>query len=121
MNTKNIEPIRVQTEDGWVVVLQHSPWSDAYELWIGKVDNNGKFYSSSVQSDGYLELKETKEGEVHNPTLRINGRAWDGLAEALRGVTPQVDKKEVDAELKATKYHLEDMRKLALSPEEGKK
>lgn len=112
MIVKSNEPIRVETDDGWVVSLNPSPWSDNMELWIAQV-KQGKFYSGNVDKDGYLELKEVKEGlELQNPTLRINRRIWEGLAQALRGITPQVDKKEVDAELKATKYHLEDMRKL---------
>lgn len=114
MITQKFEPVRVQTADGWVVVLNPSPWNDTYELWIGKVENSSKFYTATVQKDGFLELTETNAGEVHTPTMRISRVVWEGLAQALRGVTPQVDKREVDAELKATKYHLEDMRKLAL-------
>lgn len=111
IQTENIEPIRVQTDDGWVVVVQHTPWADAYEMWIGKVEGS-KFYTCNVGKDGYLKMKETNEGSQTPPTMRINGRAWGGLIRALRGVTPQVDIKEVDAELKATKYHLEDLRTL---------
>lgn len=108
------EPIRVETKDGWIVVLQNTPWADTYELWIGRVTTNGKFETASVGKDGYLVMTETIEGATKGkPTLCIPGRAWDGLADALRGVVPQTDKRELDAELKATKYHLEDMRKLA--------
>lgn len=118
----NYSPVEARTNDGWVVVCRPSPWSDTQELWIGKVESNGKFYRGEVQEDGYLKLIETQEGsEMSTPTLRINRRAWEGFAEALRGVTPAIDKKEVDAELKATKYHLEDMRKLALSVKKMKK
>ena len=114
MHITNNKPIRVQTPEGWIVVLQHTPWSDNYELNIGKVDvNNSKFYHASAEKNGYLKLTEVKEGESTDPILRIPGSAWQGLAEALRGVVPDTDVKEIDAELKATKYHLEDMRKLA--------
>lgn len=112
MIAKDNSPIRVETEDGWIVVLQQKPWSDVYEMFIGKREN-GKLFRSTINKDGYLEMIEIKEGEmVYPPTITIPGRAWDGLAAALRGITPQIDKKEVDAELKATKYHLEDLRKL---------
>lgn len=108
------EPIRVETTDGWVVVLQRTPWADRVELWIAKRSTNGRFEVASVGKDGFLVMQELKEGaDQGTPTLCIPSRAWDGLADALRGVVPQTDKKEVDAELKATKYHLEDMRKLA--------
>ena len=47
------------------------------------------------------------------PTIWLNAVVWEAFAEAIRGVLPPaIDKKEVDAELKASKYHLEDMRKL---------
>src|SRR3989304_3893135 len=111
---RSTEPVRVQTEEGWVVVLQQAPWSDEYELWIGFVNKaTGKFSIATVKEGGYLELKEFKEGEIKiPPTMRINGRVWDGLAEALRRGISQIDKKVVDVELSATQYHLEDMRKL---------
>ena len=59
-----------------------------------------------------LELTELKEGQVQaEPTLTLNRDAWNALKSAM------VDKQErekstVESELTATKYHLEDMRKL---------
>jgi hypothetical protein len=112
MRVQKQEPIKVKTEDGWVVVLQPVPWSDAVELWIGRQEN-GRFYRASVAEGGLLNMTEVEKGsEQTSPTLVVSATVWDGLAEALRGVVPQVDKREVDAELKATKYHLEDMRNL---------
>jgi hypothetical protein len=108
----NYEPVEVRTSDGWIVISRPVPWADEQELWIGKL-TNGKIYQGKVGEHGNLVLEEISEGTETTPALRINRMAWMGLVQALKGVMPDLDKKEVDAELKATKYHLEDMRKLA--------
>ncbi len=59
------------------------------------------------------EAIKQNEGEPYNATIvkRIDIAPWIGLAQAFQeaGLIP---KSAVDAELKATKYHLEDMRKM---------
>ena len=116
MKISRAEPIEVRTNDGWVVSLRHSLYNDTVELWIGQ-EIQGRFYLASVTKDGYLTMKEIKDGAMEEtPTIRLNAVVWEAFAEAIRGVLPPaIDKKEVDAELKASKYHLEDMRKLVFN------
>ncbi len=119
MKTNNTEPIEVRTEGGWVIKLFHSAYNDMVELWIGKKIDD-KFYLAKVGMGGFLETHLVENGtREENPTMRLNSEAWEGFAEAIRGVLPPaIDKKEVDAELKATKYHLEDMRNLVFKKKE---
>lgn len=62
--------------------------------------------------NGQLEMTEIQEGATDpEPTLRLPVEVWNAFKEVL------IDKKfreksEVEAELGATKYHLEDMRTL---------
>lgn len=111
MMIDDLSPIRVETQDGWIVCLQHAGHSDSYELWIGR-RVNGKFYSASVEKDGNLLLVEGEPDAFTFPTLKIPGNVWGGFVRALKGIIPKTEEKEIDAELKATKFHLEDMRKL---------
>ena len=80
---------------------------DTYELFVG---NNDKYYS--------IEIKEHEltQGYCVEHQTFVNRESLDfykGLAQALQsmGLMPE---SAVDSELKATKYHLEDMRSLAL-------
>lgn len=107
------KPIRVSTDDGWEIVLQSPGWSDTKELWIGQVNKRtGEFYNATVGKDGYLVMTKGKEGQEYIPTIRVKSRVWEGIARALQGIIPNEEEKESTSELKATKYHLEDMRKL---------
>lgn len=40
---------------------------------------------------------------------------WEALASTLREVVPNIEESVVESELKATKYHLEDMRSLVFT------
>lgn len=98
----------------WKVKVNEEPWADMVAIWLAKRDM-GKVYNCTVGKDGYLELTEHKPGaEPPPPLMRIPFPVKDMIISALTEAIPPVEKREVDAELKATKYHLEDMRKLAL-------
>lgn len=105
----NYEPIEVRTNDGWVIVVRPVPWNDYQEIWIGQ-NINGKMYQFSVDKNGDLESKVVENGQEATPILRIPRNVWWSLAEAIRGVLPEPEPQK--NELTATKYHLEDMRKL---------
>lgn len=101
-------------KENFEVIVNRKPEWDAYEVFlINRV--NGKVYNHHVTKDGAVEAVEIKEGDYEpKPLLRIPGLYWQEIVRAISKDLPNVTKDEVDAELKATKYHLEDMRKLVL-------
>ena len=110
MIINRIQPVEVRTDDGWVINVSRAYNKDTVELWIGKVEH-GKFYSCYVDN-GLLQLTETNESAQRTPTLEIMSTAWDGLINALQATKEKPQEIETATELKATKYHLEDMRSL---------
>jgi hypothetical protein len=73
-----------------------------------------------------LELKEHKEGESEEPSIKISrmfGKST-GFLQALSDALAKVgyEPKTVEenkGELKATKYHLEDLRQIIFKPKES--
>lgn len=61
---------------------------------------------------GQIELEEMDESAIEpEPTMKIPYDVWNCLKRTM--IDDKVrEKSEVEAELGATKYHLEDMRKL---------
>lgn len=97
----------------WKAVIEHEPWSNSVRVWLAELVHDKTFVANI--KDGVIEMTEIKEGQTpEKPLLVINGQAWEAISEALSDALPPIKKEIVDAELKATKYHLEDMRKLAL-------
>lgn len=96
------------------IIVQEKPWSLNVDIYILE-----KGYRTSVASveKGYLKMTEIKEGANEAPpTLTIPLEVWEVLKREM--IDNKVrEKSEVEAELGATKYHLEDMRKLALPQE----
>lgn len=87
-------------------------------------EENGKFAVMTEVSKGIPVMTEIPEGSyIDHPTLRLPEHLahelFVALAEALdkKGIKTENDYK-IAGTLEATKYHLEDMRKLALG---GKK
>lgn len=64
--------------------------------------------------NGQISLKHHNDGDIPEPTLKLPNDLWYVFADLLGQVVPDIKRGEIDAELKATKYHLEDMRSLAL-------
>ena len=111
-NINNINDTQVKTDGGWIVSVRHQPYSDLVEVWIAQQDARG---TSVIHFDknGSMVATLLKEGAVDpEPTMKVNGWIWNGIRQAINGVEITPDKQAVDAELKATKYHLEDVRKL---------
>lgn len=72
-----------------------------------------------------LEFDKYEPGQkTERATLEIYGRQAKGLLEALskelnrKGIKPESDSK-LEGKLEATKYHLEDMRKLIFKKDRG--
>ena len=112
MLINNIKDTQVKTDGGWIVSVRHQPYSDLVEVWIAQQDARG---TSIIHFDdnGRMVITLLKEGAINpEPTMKVNGWIWDGIRQAINGVEPMPSKQAVDAELSATKYHLEDVRKL---------
>lgn len=78
----------------------------------------------SIKEDGMIWAKDVPEAVEYKdikPFMSIPGMMWDEFVLALTEQLPDVSKREIDAELKATKYHLEDFRKIVFdSKRKGK-
>ena len=110
---ENISDIRVTTEYGWMVSVRFQPWSDRVEVWIANRREGRGTDIYHFDERGNMIASELKEGVADpGPTMIINRFIWEGIKKSIQGIEELPDKKEVDAELKATKYHLEDLRKL---------
>jgi hypothetical protein len=108
----NIKDTQVKTDNGWIVSVRHQPYSDLVEVWIANQDSRGNSVCH-FNKQGQMVMTLLKEGSTDpEPTMKINGWIWDGIRQAINGVEVMPDKQAVDSELKATKYHLEDIRKL---------
>lgn len=80
-------------------------------FFISRLD--GKASVGEVGKDGQLTFHEIKEGaKMRGPTLALPSFYWKDFVKAVSEDLPNVTQDEIDAELKATKYHLEDMREL---------
>ena len=97
------------------IYITPNNWQDTFEIYIVE-EHNGKRYIAEPME---LKFKEHTEGEVTKPSIsisRVFGKETNflqSLSDALAnaGYEPK-SVEENKGELKATKFHLEDMRKL---------
>ena len=98
------------------IYITQNEWVDEYAVYIVEEGMNGKQYVAKPMT---LEFKEHNPAESEEPSIRISrvyGRETNFLqafsdALAKCGYEPK-SVEENKGELKATKYHLEDLRKL---------
>lgn len=95
----------------WKIKVEDSFSWAFVKIWFYK-EVNGKFYVAKVYADSSLIEVESDPSTEIQPTMIIPRMLWDGLIESFKKEKTTYHEKEVDAELKATKYHLEDMRNL---------
>jgi hypothetical protein len=114
MIVKNNSDIQIETPEGWLISVKFTPWSDVVEVWIAnKRREVGKIDIYHFDDKGQMIASDFKEGASGPaPTMIINRRIWEGIQRAFQGIKETPEKQSVDAELKATKNHLEDMRKI---------
>ena len=113
LNYKNIQ----KQEGNWQIVVNPRPGSFEMEIWLISVES-GKAKAANVNKDGYLELKDVKDGVSladNVPFMRVPYPVWELIVNAITEVTLPLKKEVLDAELTATKFHLEDMRQLVFS------
>lgn len=108
---KNINDTQIKTDQGWIISVRNKPYCDVVEVWLAKQEMD-RIDVCHFNNKGKMIMSKFVEGKEPEPTMCVNGRIWEGIRQAINGVAETPDKKAVDAELIATKYHLEDMRKL---------
>ena len=93
----------------WEIVEQEVIGAFNIKIWLISKDTHRPSIAKIV--NGFIELEEIKEGQELKPTFEMPYDAWQALKKAM--IDGKVrEKDEVEAELTATKYHLEDLRKL---------
>lgn len=94
----------------WDVI--ESPMVGGFKTKLYFIHRNATGVQLASIVKGQIRLKEIKDdGIEHPPTLELNYDLWRRLKEVMVN-TKVREKSEVEAELGATKYHLEDLRKL---------
>jgi len=100
------------------VFVKYNPVIDTTEIYITEKDSKGRKFVAKPMN---LEFEPMDSGKHHEPSLTISAPFNDAtdflknLATALTkaGYQPEVEQ-ELKGELKATKYHLEDLRQLTI-------
>jgi len=88
--------------------IERPPWG-GLSIWIILREGDRRYFVEPLE----LVFKEIEQGRrLDRPSLSIDERYAGPFMEALKRAVEQVDMGPVEGELKATKYHLEDMRKL---------
>lgn len=100
------------------VKVQARPWYRSVALFIYRStlggDEVGKIDSGCIV---FKKIKD-KSNEIE-PAMIVPEEIWQMIVDAAAETTPPIKKEAVDAELKATLYHLEDMRKLVFKDKKG--
>lgn len=89
-------------------IVTQEPWNDTVKVYLAQ-RNNGKLSTASIEG-GELVMTELKGGKESKPMLVLPYMAWETILGVLGGIPSDIKQESVDAELKATKHHLEDMR-----------
>lgn len=96
----------------WHCIVTQEPWNDTVKVHLA-FRHNGKLQLAKIEN-GKVVLSDHKEDADSEPMFVLPYMAWETVLGAIGGIPSDIKQESVDAELKATKYHLEDMRKLAL-------
>lgn len=101
----------------WIVNIVRRPWGMDAELWVArKIDD--KTLVLNVSESGTLTETIVKEGEQpQKPFAIMPLELLQVFVDALTDKIPPTKKEVVEGILEATKFHLEDMRKLVFDPE----
>jgi hypothetical protein len=95
----------------WEIIEQENIGGWNVRVWLIRKDTP-RVEVAHINKDGMIEMSELKEGSSEtSPTLNLNRDAWLALKEAMTDKKVE-EVQETTSELRATRYHLEDMRKL---------
>ena len=102
----------------WKVFIEKTPWNDSIKVWAGYRLPDGTFHNATMEN-GSMRFTGVKGGEMPaDPLLVLPMDVWQMLVDATTETTPPTKREVIDSELKATKYHLEDMRRLIFDKKE---
>jgi hypothetical protein len=91
------------------IQMEELPTQFGLSIWIILREGDRIYVAKPIA----LEFQEWSRGQrLDRPTLFIEDHYRMPFMEALKRAVEKVDIRAVEGELKATKYHLEDMRKL---------
>jgi len=97
------------------VFIEPQPWNQTVKVWLTARWGNGKRYNYTIGENGHMKATEVEDGmEPPSPLMIIPQDMLQDIVDAFTEKVPPTKRERVEAELEATKYHLEDMRKLAL-------
>lgn len=95
------------------IIVQDRPWNWTFAIYL--INRGGEGVFLGRVNDGKLTWEKTKEGaDEDEPTLLLNHDLWEIMKQTMTEKHER-DKHTVEAELGATRYHLEDMRKLVFN------
>lgn len=98
------------------VFVKDEPWRMTKAIYVVRRCSSGK--TQILINDIWVELQEGEEPK--KVTLRLENDIFQKIIDALSQEIKPTAVAEVDAELKATKLHLKDMRDLVFFKEMGK-
>lgn len=97
--------------DDWEIIEQEVIGQFVTKIWLLNKQPNGISIAHFVGGNIELELVKEDPSKEIEPTLKINCDIWRMIKKSLTEEKVR-EKNEVESELIATKYHLEDLRKL---------
>ncbi|MBT9166730.1 MAG: hypothetical protein DDT19_00054 [Syntrophomonadaceae bacterium] len=108
--------------DAFEVFIQRPGGWDRLDFYIGKAQQGRYYLAKPIE----LVFYEVEEGAtLPEPTLKLSGREGklllQALAKALTEHGIKIGTADITGELKATQFHLEDMRRLVFEALKGGK
>lgn len=99
-------------DEEWKVYIDKQPWNMRLKVWLVQRVNS-KVFNATIGKYGQIVMTEHKEGAVDPDCLmEVPELVWQKIVDAIADKVPPTKKEAIDAELLATKFHLEDMRRL---------
>jgi hypothetical protein len=99
----------ITEEKQWELIVQDSIGHLETKIWL--VNKAGRIPTIASFDKGQLVMTEYKDGVDFPPSLSLPYYAWKSIKSAMLD-NQEREKSEVEAELIATKRHLEDLRKI---------
>lgn len=107
---KNFEYSKESRNNEWHCVVHQEPWTDKVKIYLMYIKDGSRQIAHC--KNGEIELSDIKDSVSDEPFLILPYLGWQTLLQCLGGITPDQVEIETSSELKATKYHLEDLRSL---------
>ena len=119
MNVSGFDEI-IRRNEEYKLHIVNQVMTDRIEIWLIRKSGD-KVFVLSVVEGGLLQEKELPEGGFlegeYKPLMILPRKVWGLFKEAVFNKENPPEKQAVDAELKATKAHLSDMRRLVFESE----